>query len=137
MKIEDIKQIAVIGAGNMGHQIATLCAMKGFRTFCTDTDKPTLDKARVFFDDYIASRVDKQKLTAEEAEKVKASLSFTQDLKEAVQSADFVIEAIIEVLDIKRVLFSNIDKISTQAYNPGNKQFLYRELQDCRCNKEA
>ena len=36
MNIEDIKTICVVGAGNMGHQISTLCAIKGYRTTCTD-----------------------------------------------------------------------------------------------------
>jgi len=110
MKVEDIKQIAVIGAGNMGHQIATLCAMRGFKTFCMDTDNQTLDRARAFFDDYMTTRVEKKKLTVEEAEGIRNSLFFTQDLKEAVQSADFVIEAIIEVIDVKRNVFSKIDE---------------------------
>ena len=39
MKIDDIKKICVVGAGNMGHQIATLCALQGFQTTCTDIDQ--------------------------------------------------------------------------------------------------
>lgn len=96
----------------MGHQVATLCAIKGFRTFCTDTDKQTLDKAADFFSTYIASRVEKKKLTVEEAERIKERLSFTQELEEAVGSADFVIEAVVELLDVKRDLFSRIDKLA-------------------------
>jgi len=112
MNLEDIKNIAVIGAGNMGHQIATLCAMKGYRTVCMDMDKNTLDKAADFFNTYIAARVEKQKLTAEQAQQAKDNLAFTQDLEDAVGSVDFVIEAIIEVLDVKREVFSKIDQLA-------------------------
>ena len=44
MKVEDIKNIAVIGAGNMGHQIAALCAINGYKTVCMDTSQ---EKKRV------------------------------------------------------------------------------------------
>lgn len=36
MNIDDIQNVAVIGAGNMGHQIAMLCAIRGYKTVCTD-----------------------------------------------------------------------------------------------------
>jgi len=39
MNIDDIKTIAVIGAGNMGHQISMLCAIHGYKTVCTDINK--------------------------------------------------------------------------------------------------
>ncbi|MFH1083842.1 MAG: 3-hydroxyacyl-CoA dehydrogenase NAD-binding domain-containing protein, partial [Pseudomonadota bacterium] len=42
MNIDDIKTIGVIGAGNMGHQIVTLCAMHGYKSICTDSDGATL-----------------------------------------------------------------------------------------------
>ena len=41
MNIDDIKNIAVIGAGNMGHQIAMLCAIHGYKTVCTDINDET------------------------------------------------------------------------------------------------
>ncbi len=45
MNIDDIKTVGVIGAGNMGHQIVTLCAIHGYRGICTDSDEATLKKA--------------------------------------------------------------------------------------------
>ena len=114
MKVEDIKTIAVIGAGNMGHQISTLCAIHGFTTYCMDMDKKILDKAVEFVAPYLASRVKKGKLTQEQVDAAKDNLVFTQDLKEAVQSADVVIEAIIEVLDVKRKVFAEMDKLAPE-----------------------
>jgi len=52
MKIEDIKNICVIGAGNMGHQISTLCAIHGFKTTCTDINNEILKNAEAFVDTY-------------------------------------------------------------------------------------
>jgi 3-hydroxybutyryl-CoA dehydrogenase len=112
MKIEDIQHIAVIGAGNMGHQIAALCAIKGFKTVCMDTSQEMLAKAKKFFKGYIPSRVSKGKLTDEAAEQAKENLSFTTQLEEAVASADFVIEAIVEMVEVKRRVFAEMDTLA-------------------------
>ncbi|TAL32366.1 MAG: 3-hydroxyacyl-CoA dehydrogenase family protein [Spirochaetes bacterium] len=109
MDIKDIKSIAVIGAGNMGHQIATLCALNGFRTTCTDTSADALAKAESFFDTYLAGRVQKGKLTESQAAKARGNARFTRELPQAVKDADYVIEAAVETLAIKRKIFADID----------------------------
>lgn len=112
MNIEDIKKISVIGAGNMGHQISLQCALKGFDTVCTDVNPEVLKKAEAFADSYLAGRVAKEKLTEEQARAARARISFTQDLNEAVKDADYVIEAVLEVLDIKRKIFADLDRMA-------------------------
>jgi 3-hydroxybutyryl-CoA dehydrogenase len=112
MKIEDIKSICIIGAGNMGHQISTLCAIKGFKTVCTDINDEILKTADTFVDTYLEGRVKKQRLTPEQAADARANIRFTNDLADAVKDADFVIEAAVEVLDIKRKLFAEVDRIA-------------------------
>ena len=62
MKLEEIKTIAVIGAGNMGHQIAALCALKGYRTFCMDADKKALDKAIDYLNTIGSETIEKRNL---------------------------------------------------------------------------
>jgi 3-hydroxybutyryl-CoA dehydrogenase len=109
MNIDDIKHISVIGAGNMGHQICLQSALKGFHTVCTDVSGAMLKKADAFVNSYLAGRVEKGKLTKEEAEAARSRIRFTPDLKDAVKEADYVIEAVLEVLDIKRKLFADID----------------------------
>ena len=112
MKIEDIKSISVIGAGNMGHQISMLCALKGFKTVCTDIDEKTLENANKFVDTYLAGRIKKERLTPEQAASARDNIRFTNDLSDAVKNTDFVIEAAVEVLDIKRKLFTEIDRLA-------------------------
>lgn len=112
MKLEDVKNIAVIGAGNMGHQISTLCAIYGYKTKCTDIDDGILKKAEAFVDQYLPGRVKKGRLTEEQAKQARENISFTPDLKEAVKDADYVIEAAIEVLDIKRKIYADLDKMA-------------------------
>ena len=109
MKIEDLKTIGVIGAGNMGHQISTLCAMHGYKTTVTDVSQETLKNAEKFVDTYLPGRVEKGRLTREQADQARANIAFTGRLEDAVKDADFVIEAAVEVLDIKRRLFADMD----------------------------
>lgn len=112
MNISDVKNIAVIGAGNMGHQISLLCAMHGYKTTCTDVRIEILNKANEFANSYLPERVKKGKLTQEQADQARANLSFTSDLGEAVKDADYVIEAVVEVLEVKRKLFTELDKLA-------------------------
>jgi 3-hydroxybutyryl-CoA dehydrogenase len=112
MNIDDVKNIAVLGAGNMGHQISTLCAIKGYKTTCTDVSDEILKKAEVFVDKYLPGRVEKERLTEEQAKKARENLTFTPSLEEAVKDADYVIEAVLEVVDLKRKIFADLDKMA-------------------------
>jgi len=112
MNIDDVKNICVVGAGNMGHQISLLCAIYGFKTICTDVSEDVLKKAKDFADNYLKGRVKKGKLTEEQARLAKENISFTSDLREAVKEADYVIEAVIETLEIKREIFMELDKFA-------------------------
>lgn len=112
MNIDSIKNICVIGAGNMGHQISTLCAIKGYNTACTDINAEILKKAEGFADSYLPGRVKKGKLTEVEADQARQRLRFTTSLEDAVRDADYVIEAAIEVLEIKRTLFKQLDELA-------------------------
>ena len=112
MKIDNIKRICVIGAGNMGHQISICAALAGFEVTCNDISQDMLDKAKNFAQTYLSEKVAKGKLTEEQANLALERLSFTQDLEQAASGADFIIEAAVENLDIKRKLFSELDRIA-------------------------
>jgi 3-hydroxybutyryl-CoA dehydrogenase len=112
MKIDDVKNIAVIGAGNMGHQIALLCALHGFKTTCTDVKPDILQKAEAFANSYLPERVKKGKLTQAQADQARANITFPSSLEEAVQDADYVIEAVVEVLEVKRKVFADLDRLA-------------------------
>lgn len=107
----EIKKITVVGAGNMGHQIALCAAISGFEVKCTDTNPDILSKAILFVENYLNERVAKGKLTAESASQAKENISFVSNIEDAVFDVDLVIEAIIEKLEIKRTLFSQLDKL--------------------------
>jgi len=112
MDINNVKNVCIVGAGNMGHQIATLCAIHGFKTACTDISEEMLKKAEGFVDQYLPGRVAKGKLTQEQADQARKNIRFTSSLEDAVKDADYAIEAAIEVLDIKRKVFADMDKFA-------------------------
>ena len=112
MNIFDVKNICVVGAGNMGHQISTLCAIMGYSTTCTDINDAVLKKAEAFVDNYLPGRVAKSKMTADDAKASRDRIRFTSSLEDAVKDADYVIEAAIEVLDIKRKVFADLDNMA-------------------------
>lgn len=112
MKIEDVKNICVVGAGNMGHQIALQCAISGYKVKCTDVIPEVLKKAEDFAGSYLEGRVKKGKMTEEQAKKIRGNISFTGSLEEAARDADYVIEAVLERLELKRKVFAQLDKIA-------------------------
>jgi 3-hydroxybutyryl-CoA dehydrogenase len=112
MNIDDVKNIAVIGAGNMGHQISLLCALHGYRTTCTDVKEDILKKAEAFTDSYLPGRVRKGRMTEEQAQAARERITYTASMEAAVKDADYVIEAVLEVLSLKRKIFADLDKMA-------------------------
>ena len=115
MKAEDIKTVVVIGAGAMGQQIAMNTVLngraQGYKVILCDSFPAAIEKAEKWAADYLAGRVEKGRLTQEEADGAAANLTITSDVDGAAAKADFIIEAIIEDLEVKKELFGRISKI--------------------------
>lgn len=115
MNAKDLKTIVVIGAGAMGQQIAMNTAINGraagYEVILCDSFEAAVKKASAWADEYLNGRVAKGRLTKEEADQVRSRFTVTEDVDAAAQKADFVIEAIIEDLNIKRELFGRISKL--------------------------
>lgn len=106
--MEQIQKVAVIGAGAMGSQIAMLAAMAGCQTTMVDVDQERLDAARDQVLQSAQRQAERGRLEAEAVDQAAARLTTEPDLASAVAEADVVIEAIIEDLDAKRELFSQL-----------------------------
>jgi 3-hydroxybutyryl-CoA dehydrogenase len=110
----EVKRVAVVGAGNMGHQISICCALAGLETSCIDVSTEQLQKADAFLKKYLPDRVAKGKLSEESAREAEGRLRFIESMEEGVKDADFVIEAVTEKLDLKKELFRKLDQLCPQ-----------------------
>ena len=106
-----IKKILVVGAGNMGAGIAQLCAQQGLEAVIADISLDLSEKAKSRIDKGLQGRVGKGKLSADDKKAILGRLSTAGDLSPAAQ-CDFVIESVLENLDIKRKVFSELDRIA-------------------------
>ena len=107
--------LAVVGAGSMGAQIAQQAALHGVDVWLTDKNGQQLAKAVDSNRGHLERRVEKGKLSREDAEAALALVRATADLDEAARGATFVIEAVFEDLELKRSLFAELDRIAAPA----------------------
>ncbi len=114
MHIDDIRKICVTGAGQMGAQIAIQAALSGFEVTLHDIDGPQLERAVAGNRKHLDRRVAKGKLAPADLEAAMARLTTTTDLAEACGDADFVIEAVVEVLEIKKQVFARLEELCPQ-----------------------
>lgn len=122
MDINEIKKVAIIGAGAMGHGIAQTCAMAGYKTIIKDVKQDFLDNAISKITASLDFLVSKNKISAEDKEEILANrLSVTLDTSEAVGDAQVVIEAVPEILNLKKEIFKDVsDKAPENAILASN-----------------
>ena len=106
-------QLAVIGAGSMGAQIAQQAALHGVQVRLQDKSAEQLKKALESNRGHVMRRVEKGKLGQAEAELARSRVHITTDFAEAVAGADFVIEAVFEDLQLKRSVFAELDRAAS------------------------
>jgi len=109
MRLEDLKTAALIGAGTMGAGMSMCFAQAGFRVTLQDVSEEQLDKAL----DRIAKSQDvliqESVLSVEEAVQARERIITTSNLEQALNGAQFVLEAVPEVLDLKLKVFGQIE----------------------------
>ncbi len=108
MKIEDVKTVAVLGAGTMGHGIAQICAEKGFQVSLQDIKEDFIQSGLARIEKFLQGSIERGKMVKQEAEALLARIKVTTNLKEAVRNADLIIEAIPEDMALKKNLFKEV-----------------------------
>jgi len=106
-----INNIAVIGAGTMGHGIAHVAAGAGFSVALYDIQQDFVDRGLKNITANLDKGIEKGKTTAEQKAATLAKLRGTTDLKSAVGDAQLVIEAIPEKIELKTELYTKLDKL--------------------------
>ena len=102
----------MVGGGFMGSQIATQAALHGIEVRLQDVSAEQLEKSMTANRGHLQRRVDKGHLTPADLEAALARVRTTTDLAEAVRDAEVVIEAVVEDLDVKRQVFSELDELA-------------------------
>jgi 3-hydroxybutyryl-CoA dehydrogenase len=110
MKIENVKKIAVFGAGLMGNGIAQVCAQAGYQVSMRDIENRFVENGMKAIKGNLGRAVEKGRMTQQDMDAVLARIRGTLSIDEAIRDADVVIEAIIENRDLKRELYAEIDK---------------------------
>lgn len=110
----DIKKVAVIGAGLMGSQIAMQIAIHGYQVVCYDLSEEMVKKAEAFSKDWFKKRVEKGKMSLDEATNAQRKLIFTGDINIAAEETDMVIEAVPDIVNIKKTVLAQIDNLTPQ-----------------------
>ena len=112
----NIQRVTVLGTGVLGSQIAFQTAYSGFDVVAYDINDDALDKARERFnglvDTYIADGVDGA--ADGKAKDALTRVRFSADLGDAVAEADLVIEAIPEILDLKKSTYAELGKLAPE-----------------------
>lgn len=112
MTNKQIQSITVIGAGQMGHQIAMLAALGGYETILQDVHENALNAAQEKLDVILTKWVQKGKLSEDRKLAAFSRLQYTTDLEKAASGADLIIEAVVEKLDVKQEVFANLEELA-------------------------
>ncbi len=107
---KDVSIVAVIGAGIMGRGIAHVAALGGFQTVLNDVSDEFLQKAQTRIRQDLHKAVSIGKLTDSDMDAALARLTLDNNLERAAESAELVIEAVPEKMELKLDLFSRLDQ---------------------------
>lgn len=111
MAPEDIKKIAVIGAGLMGHGIGMTYALAGYSVVLNDFSGSILDNAVDHIRHNLETFYENGLIEKEDISRALSLVSTTTDLEKAARDADFVTEAIVEDVEAKKKLFHSLDRL--------------------------
>ena len=105
-----ITKVGVIGCGLMGSGIAQVCAQTGYQVVVSEINDELLNKGLASISKFLARSVDKGKLAAEEKDSILQRIKGTTKIEE-LSDCDLVIEAVVENMELKKTLFSELDKL--------------------------
>lgn len=111
MKLEDITSITILGSGAMGHGIAQVCIEAGFDVIMRDIKQEFIDNGVRKIKDSFSFLVGKGKMTQDAMDAAMARLETTTDIKQALAGAKLVIEAVPEIMDLKKSVFKEVSDL--------------------------
>ena len=110
----EIKNITVLGSGIMGHGIAQVSAMAGYNVILRDIEQQFLDKAIGKIKWSLDKLVSKEKISDSQRDEIFSRIKPIVDLKDAVHDCDLVIEAVPEIMDLKKKVYAELDEVADE-----------------------
>lgn len=110
MRLDKNSVVAVVGSGTMGSGIAQVAATNGHKTYLYDTSEVAINKAKANLIAIYNKLVEKGKISESEKDNILNRIIFTDNISD-LSDTNFVVEAIIENLDIKKELFKKLQEI--------------------------
>lgn len=110
MNAENIKTAGVIGSGTMGRGIAICTASAGIKTVLYDINPEVLNNAALIFEKDLGRSVEKKKISPEKKEEILRNIILTSEFTD-LKDSDFVIEAALEDMELKKDIFSGLDDL--------------------------
>jgi len=107
----EIKKLCVLGAGLMGNGIAQICAQAGYAVFMRDIEQRFIDGGMNTIRKNLGRDAEKGKITKDQMDSILGRIKPTLDLKEAATGADIVVEVVIEVMDVKKKVYAELEEI--------------------------
>ena len=107
-----VKNITVLGSGVMGHGIAQVSAAAGYNVVLRDIKQEFLDKAMGKIRWSLDKLVSKEKISKDEGDAIFARIIPVVDLNDAVKDAELVIEVVPEIMDLKKSVYAELDKVA-------------------------
>ena len=111
MGLPDVKKVAIFGAGTMGPGLAQVFATAGYQVALYSRTAATLDKAMSVISCNLGTFVERGIVESDSAPGIIARIAPTRSVEEAGESADLVIETIVENREAKMVLFAETDRV--------------------------
>jgi len=113
--MEEIKTALVVGAGTMGHGFAQVFAMNKIPVCLVDETDALLKRAQGWIADNLHYMVELKEIKKGQIKSTLDRIQFTTNLRQASQEVDYVLEAVLENLDLKKKIFQQLD-----TYTPPN-----------------
>ncbi|MCS5528517.1 MAG: 3-hydroxyacyl-CoA dehydrogenase family protein [Nitrosopumilus sp.] len=107
-----VKNITILGSGVMGHGIAQVSATAGYNVVLRDIKQEFLDKAMEKIKWSLDKLVSKEKISKEEGVAIFSRITPIVDLSDAVKNAEMVIEVVPEIMDLKKKVYAELDKVA-------------------------
>ncbi|MGC8754355.1 MAG: 3-hydroxybutyryl-CoA dehydrogenase [Thermosulfidibacteraceae bacterium] len=111
MKLEDVKNVGVVGFGVMGSGIVQVFAQSGYNVIVRDINDEALRKGLSVVEKNLGRQVEKGKISEEQKKEILSRVKCTTALED-LKDVDFVVEAVVELEDVKKEVFTVLDKVT-------------------------